>query len=100
MCFLLAGEAVFGIVELPQWQRAGGIEVSTFELDAGKGVFEAWGKGRDYRVFFSEFLPALCERTLELDKCSFQAGKLQWIFTGDKGGFTVVIQPHEVSVDR
>jgi hypothetical protein len=41
------------------------------------------------RKYFDEELPALFERTLELDDFKGDASKLEWIFTGPLGGFTV-----------
>ncbi|MHC4596922.1 MAG: glycoside hydrolase [Planctomycetota bacterium] len=69
-----------------------------FELGGGKGEFHAWGRGRDLRVFFGEFLSALFERTVVLDECSLADAKLEWIFTGDRGGFTVTIDHNEVGL--
>ena len=69
-----------------------------FELGGSKGEFHAWGRGRDLRVFFGEFLPALFERTVVLDECSLTDAKLEWIFTGDRGGFTVTIDHNEVGL--
>ncbi|MFQ6034361.1 MAG: hypothetical protein ACE5NM_00750, partial [Sedimentisphaerales bacterium] len=83
---------------LPEWQEPLGVESTAFELGDGKGQFRAWGRDRDYRVFFSEFLPALFERTLVLDEYSPESGRLQWIFTGERGGFTVIIDQNKVSL--
>jgi hypothetical protein len=41
------------------------------------------------RQYFSEWLPALFERTLWIDLWRTPQTKLQWIFTGPMGGFTV-----------
>jgi hypothetical protein len=66
-----------------------------FELGGSKGEFHAWGRGRDLRVFFGEFLPALFERTVVLDEFGPDS-ELLWIFTGRRGGFTVTIDQNEV----
>ena len=77
-------------VNLSDWQQPLNVAERPFELEDGKGEFKAWGKPIDYRVFFPEFLPALFERTLSLER--FDANcRLEWIFTGKTGGFTVTI---------
>jgi O-glycosyl hydrolase len=82
---------------LPEWQLPANVQETAFELGEGKGEFNAWGRGRDLRIFFHEFLPALFERTIVLDK--FERGtELLWIFTGQRGGFTVTIDSNEVSL--
>jgi len=69
----------------------------TFELGAGKGEFQAWGRGRDSRVFFDEFLPALFERTILLEQFDPNS-RLLWIFTGQRGGFTITIDHGQVGL--
>lgn len=82
---------------LPEWQFPANVRQTAFEIGEGKGEFHAWGRGRDLRIFFHEFLPALFERTIVLDK--FDPGtELLWIFTGQHGGFTVTIDSNEVSL--
>jgi O-glycosyl hydrolase len=82
-----------------QWQAPADVRGTTFELGAGESEFYSWGRGRDFRFFFDEFLPALFERTIVLEE--FDAGsELQWIFTGEHGGFTVTIDHNEVSLNQ
>ncbi|MBN2130334.1 MAG: hypothetical protein JW741_12600 [Sedimentisphaerales bacterium] len=69
-----------------------------FRLGSGTGRFHAWGRGEDTRFFFSGFLPALFERTLVLDDLKLGGGRLEWIFTGDRGGFTVTVDDEEVGL--
>jgi hypothetical protein len=96
VCLLLATLA--GSAEaLPAWQRPAGVEGTPFALGRGKGEYKAWGRDRDYRVFFSEFLPALFERTIVLERFDPNCG-LTWIFTGEHGGFTVTISHRQVSL--
>jgi len=64
-----------------QWQPPADVRDTAFELGTGKSEFHAWGRGRDLRFFFGEFLPALFERTIVLDKFGTDS-ELQWIFTG------------------
>ncbi|MHC4658622.1 MAG: glycoside hydrolase [Planctomycetota bacterium] len=94
--FLLAGPA--GSAEiLPAWQQPAAVEETAFALGTGKGEYKAWGRDRDYRVFYPEFLPALFERTILLDRFDPNC-KLVWIFTGERGGFVVTIDQHKVSL--
>ena len=65
-------ESVCGKELLPEWHLPANVSSTPFELGAGKGEFYSWGRGRDFRFFFDEFLPALFERTIVLDK--FDAG--------------------------
>ena len=82
---------------LPEWPHPANVRETAFELGEGKGEFYAWGRGRDLRVFFGEFLPALFERTIEVDDFDSES-ELLWIFTGPHGGFTVTIDPNKVSL--
>jgi hypothetical protein len=58
----------------------------------------AWGRGKDTRWFFPEFLPALFERKLVLEDGKLEGGQLEWIFTGERGGFTVTIDAAEIGL--
>ena len=98
--FALAVSSAVGVEMLPEWRRPTGVAGISFEFGAGKGEFRAWGRGRDYRVFFPGFLPALFERTVALDECKLEGGRLEWIFTGERGGFTVLIGEKEVGVQQ
>ncbi len=101
-CLLSVLSVVFGMAfgeSLPEWQLPTDVRVTTFELGEGKGEFHAWGRGRDLRVFFDEFIPALFERTIVLDEL-VPGTKLLWIFTGPLGGFTVTIDLSEVSLHQ
>jgi len=84
---------------LPDWQHPANLSATAFELGEGKGEFYAWARGRDLRIFFDEFLPALFERTIVLDEFNPET-ELHWIFTGPQGGFTVTIQSAEVSLHQ
>ena len=89
--------SVWGVEVLPEWQRPADVQRTPFELGGDKGEFHAWGRGRDLRVFFGEFLPTLFERTITLDEFE-PDGELLWIFTGDRGGFTVTVDHNQVSL--
>jgi O-glycosyl hydrolase len=66
----------------------------SFEL--GREEFRIWG-GRtgSLRVYFPECLPALFERTLDIESLP-ENGSLDWVFTGDRAGVTVRIQADKV----
>ncbi len=72
-------------------------ETIEFELGAGKGEFQSWGRGRDLRVFFDEFLPALFERTIVLEDIDPNS-RLLWTFTGSHGGFTITVGRKQVGL--
>ena len=58
-----------------------------------------WGRGAALpRVYFDSPLPALFTRTLTLETPLPEGSALDWIFTGDEGGFTVTIAPGKVRV--
>lgn len=84
---------------LQAWQQPAAVEEAPFALGTGRGEYKAWGRDKDYRVFFSEFLPALFERTVVLDKFDPDC-QLMWIFTGEGGGFTVTISRDKVTLYR
>ncbi len=71
-----------------------------FELGAGSGRFDAWGRGKDTRWFALESLPALFERQLVLEDVKLAGGQLEWIFTGERGGFTVTVDSATISVSQ
>ncbi|HUW19131.1 MAG TPA: hypothetical protein VMW16_07505 [Sedimentisphaerales bacterium] len=96
LSLLLAGSAR-SVEVLPAWQRPFAVGEMPFALGTGQSEFKAWGRDRDYRVFFSEFLPALFERTIGLERFDPNC-ELTWIFTGDHGGFTVTINHKEVGL--
>jgi O-glycosyl hydrolase len=70
-------------LELPPWRSApaGG---DAFALPGPPSPRTRWNVPGPPRKYFTEWLPALFERTIELE----QPG-LRWIFTGPHGGFTV-----------
>jgi hypothetical protein len=91
---------LFGAQTLPHWQMPDDVSVTAFALGGGKGQYRSWGRGEDYRVFFREFLPALFERTLVLEEYGLAGGQLEWIFTGRRGGLTVVIKEERVAFQQ
>jgi hypothetical protein len=101
LAFLLASfaECVLGTA-VHAAQSAPADSSVRFELGAGRGGFEAWGRGKDTRWFFPEFLPALFERKLILEHVNLQAGQLEWIFTGECGGFTIALDNTAIHVSQ
>ena len=91
--------SVFGAEPPTEWQQPANVHETTFQLGAGQGEFHAWGRGRDLRVFFREFLPALFERTIVLDEFEPDS-QLLWIFTGQLGGFTVTVGHNQVGLHQ
>ena len=62
------------------------------------GPGEGWRVLGSPRRYFDELLPALFERTLVVDRLETKGGGLQWIFTGEFGGFTVAADSRELRV--
>jgi hypothetical protein len=61
---------------------------------------ESWCVPGLPRRYFDEVLPALFERTLVIERLEAGSGRLEWIFTGELGGFTVAADSYEVSVSQ
>ena len=75
-------------VDLPPWKEspAGG---DRFELSGIPSPRTQWTVPGPPRKYFPEWLPALFERTIEIDGWTGEKSQLRWIFTGPCGGFTV-----------
>jgi O-glycosyl hydrolase len=72
-----------------------------FRFDAFAGKVAIWGRGSELpRVYFHEWLPAIFERTLVLRRFDPGDGTLEWIFTGDRGGFTVLLDNASVRLSQ
>jgi O-glycosyl hydrolase len=83
-------------VELPSLEPATAARKLTFRFDSSIKKVELWGLGEVYpRVYFDEFLPALFDRTLMFDSFGLggEGAGFNWIFTGERGGFTIRIEP-------
>ncbi len=98
--FLLAAMALPAaagqVLELPSWraQTASG-EPFQFQGAAKTPGRVSWRVFGVPRKYFEERLPALFERTLAVDEFS-PDNRLEWIFTGPSGGFTVEIGPSRI----
>ncbi len=75
-------------VELPHWSKApaGG---DAFNFPGPPSPRTRWIVAGPPRKYFPEWLPALFERTIEIEEWSEKQPALRWIFTGPHGGFTV-----------
>ena len=49
-------------------------------------------------VYFYEFLPACFERTLRIEEWDLGEGTFEWVFTGERGGFTIRLDDSSVQV--
>jgi hypothetical protein len=83
-------EPVSAELDLPEWNgsQSGG---ESFELPGPPSPRTRWNVPGGPRKYFSEWLPALFERTLQIDQWSDARPSLRWIFTGPRGGFTVQV---------
>ena len=86
-------------IALPVWERSGAVEGQSFGLNAAAPKVQIWGRRAESpRAFFDEFLPALFERTLVLEGVDLGDGALEWVFNGERAGFTVRIDRETVQV--
>ncbi|HPA16255.1 MAG TPA: hypothetical protein PLU30_00810 [Verrucomicrobiae bacterium] len=92
-----APDAVATVVELPSWRMPDGVEATPFELGQASTGFRIWGGGTGARHYFEGLLPAVFERTLILEKLDGDAA-LTWIFTGERGGFTITAKSGRVEL--
>ncbi|MEK7404435.1 MAG: hypothetical protein AAB225_04955 [Acidobacteriota bacterium] len=73
----------------------------TFRFDTSAVKILVWGRGAELpRRYFDEYLPALFERTLVLERFEPGDGALEWIFTGERAGFTVRADRAQVRVSQ
>jgi len=63
-----------------------------FQFDSDGPLSQVWGRADELpRVFFPERLPAFFSKTIVLDNDLPREARLNWIFTGRDGGFTIEI---------
>ena len=48
--------------------------------------------------YFRKWLPALFERTLVMDDLDLNGGHLSWIFTGQRGGLTILLHEEHLEI--
>jgi O-glycosyl hydrolase len=87
-------------VQLPEWRPHTVVKMQSFEFNPSSRLESNWGdRGRQLRrVFFEEWLPAIFERTLAIEEFEVKDGALEWIFTGEQGGFTVRIEAEKLQI--
>jgi len=81
-------------MQLPPGQSSGGGDA--FAFPGSPNPRTRWNIPGLPRKYFAEWLPALFERTIEIDDWQGPKSQLQWIFTGLAGGFTVEAAPGKV----
>jgi O-glycosyl hydrolase len=78
---------------LPAWSPPATAPAERFRFDASPAKLQDghWRVAGLPRRYFDEFLPAIFERTLVIDQLELKQGRLEWIFTGEFGGFTLEV---------
>ncbi len=76
--------------ELPPWKPSADAG-DPFEFPGAPSLRTRWVVPGPPRKYFTEWLPALFERTLEIASWSGENSRLRWIFTGPCGGITVEV---------
>ena len=76
------------VLDLPPWE-ASAAEGEPFAFPGPPSPRTRWNVPGPPRKYFAEWLPALFERTLQIDEWSEGSPALHWIFTGPRGGFTI-----------
>jgi hypothetical protein len=99
-------------IVLPVWRPVAEGQRVAFDLNGASPKFLIWGRetvkaatekgaasraaGRA-REYFDELLPALFERTLAFTGATLTT-EFDWVFTGERGGFTVTVGPRQVDL--
>jgi O-glycosyl hydrolase len=76
---------------LPTWSHSATGSGESFHFEAAPDKLQGghWRVAGLPRKYFAELLPALFERTLVLEEFAPSKSALEWIFTGEHGGFTI-----------
>jgi O-glycosyl hydrolase len=91
---VLVAVAAAQTVDLPVWTSpAGPGDGFSFKGAPEPPARVSWRVPGVPRKYFSELLPALFERTLEIEEFEGEGSRLEWIFTGPSGGVTVEVTP-------
>lgn len=86
-------------VALPAWTPPAGHPELPFQVPAKDLGTEIWGNKKEPpRFYFDPFLPALFERTLVLKSFTPADGRMDWMFTGPRGGFTVSVDASHIQL--
>lgn len=94
LCTPLAAQQA---VELPQPRPATQRIAQHFDFASDGPIGPGWSRPDAIaRIYFHEQLPALFQRTLQLDNDIPERTKLSWIFTGPHAGFTIELTSSKV----
>jgi hypothetical protein len=69
-----------------------------FETSPDRAQTGSWRVAGLPRRYFNELFPAIFERTLLIDQFQTRDGGLDWIFTGELGGFTIHADRSQIRV--
>lgn len=73
--------------------------VHSFQIGFEEKETYVWGRGNELpRIYFAEFLPSFFERILFIEDMDLNNNSMEWIFTGNYGGFTVSVDQSTVRV--
>ncbi|MGC9342651.1 MAG: hypothetical protein ACP5E3_08130, partial [Bacteroidales bacterium] len=66
--------------------------IKKFSYNEESDTHMTWGRGKELPgVYFEENLPSFFKRRLSFDEFHPGSGRLEWIFTGIDGGFTIAV---------
>jgi len=86
-------------IALPAWIAPAGQQGQPFEVPANDVGIEIWGnKKAPPRFYFDPILPSIFERTLVLESFTPADGRMEWMFTGPKGGFTISADAFQIEL--
>ncbi len=73
--------------------------LQSFSFDSKTNMIDTWGRGAEMPgVYCKENLPALFVRQLKFNTLDLATGRLEWLFTGKLGGFTISISKDTIWV--
>jgi O-glycosyl hydrolase len=83
-------------IVLPVWSPPATAPTQRFRFTVSRDKPQRksmWRPAGPPRRYFGERLPATFERTLVVEELQSQQGGLEWVFTGELGGFTIAAGP-------
>ncbi|MCX5684469.1 MAG: hypothetical protein NT049_12390 [Planctomycetota bacterium] len=103
LTFTLAAPALAAdapALALPDWKAPADAPAIPFQLGGGAPAYAVWGgvEGGALRTYPDDLLPAVFERTLAVEKLDLAGGRIEWVFTGERGGFTVSVDAAQVTL--